>query len=279
MAWAVQESPWPWPPFEEKIVIDTHQKWHAVSFGPSVRIAEAVDRCFTLGLIVNEKRAFRPDLYNFAMLRGIEYRQIEHRNELAEVDWKHDVGICFGFGVIFDAQTIERFGCGIWNIHAGKLPEYRSRHPIGWALIENQPEMTVTIHTIDSRIDRGHRLGELTLPISVEDNEQTLSERVERLAARDLIDLGLDTYRKGTAEPIGEGRYLPSLQGRWDSVDPAEFDSIFLFNLIRSKMRYGGVEVAGKRYTRCDFVCPGVTDSSSDGDSFTCKDGIEVCLS
>lgn len=257
---------------------EKQQRWHAVSFGPSTAIAEAIDRRLALDLIVNEKRSFSPSLYNLAMLRGIEYRQIESGDELARFERDYDVGICYGFGLIFDSKAIERFACGIWNIHAGKLPQYRSRHPIGWALLENQQDLTVTIHTIDSRIDRGQMLAEKTLPVSVEDNEKTLAERVEHIAARDLIDLGIDAYRTGSAKPIGEGRYLPSLQGKWDSVDPAEVDSIFLFNLVRSKMRYGGIEVAGKRFTRCDFVYPGMKDRYPEGDFFTCNDGIEVHL-
>lgn len=257
---------------------DSHQQWRAVSFGPSVLIAEAVDRRFKLDLVVNEKRAFSPALYNLTVLRGIEYRQIEGKDELALIGSDYDLGICFGFGVIFDADTIGRFNRGIWNIHAGKLPEYRSRHPIGWALLENQRDITVTIHTIDSRIDRGQLLSELTLPVSVEDNETTLTERVEQVAAQGLIDQGIDAYLSGSAKPIGEGRYLPSLQGKWDSVDPAQVESVFLFGLIRSKMRYGGVEVAGKRYTQCDFVNRDAEDHYRDGDLFMCKDGIEVSL-
>ncbi len=257
---------------------DSHQQWRAVSFGPSVLIAEAVDRRFKLDLVVNEKRAFSAALYNLTVLRGIEYRQIEGKDELALIGSDYDLGICFGFGVIFDADTIGRFNRGIWNIHAGKLPEYRSRHPIGWALLENQRDITVTIHTIDSRIDRGQLLSELTLPVSVEDNETTLTERVEQVAAQGLIDQGIDAYLSGSAKPIGEGRYLPSLQGKWDSVDPAQVESVFLFGLIRSKMRYGGVEVAGKRYTQCDFVNRDAEDHYRDGDLFMCKDGIEVSL-
>lgn len=257
---------------------DSQQQWRTVSFGPSTLIAEAVGQRFTLDLIVNEKRAFCPNLYNLAMLRGIEYLQIESKDELAGFDWDYDLGICFGFGVIFDSRTIECFSTGIWNIHAGKLPDYRGRHPIGWALLENQKELTVTLHTIDAEIDRGQLLAELTTPIAVEDNEQTLTERVEQMAARNLIDRGIDAYRSGLAKPIDEGRYLPSLQGKWDSVDPSEVDSIFLFNLVRSKVRYGGVEVAGKRYTRCDFVCPEAESRYCNGDPYTCKDGVEVQL-
>lgn len=259
-------------------MIDMQQKWRAVSFGPSSMLAEAADRRFKLDLIVNERRSFSPSLYNLAMVRNIAYRQIETTNDLADLELDYDVGIAYGFGLIFGVEIIERFAHGIWNIHAGKLPQYRSRHPIGWALIENQRELSLSIHTIDGEIDRGHLLGELTLPISIDDNEMTLTARVETIAARELIDMAIDTYQTGSWKEIGKGRYLPSLQGRWDSVDPSEVDSVFLFNLIRSKMRYGGVVIAGKRYSQCDFVYPEMKERYGEGDFYTCNDGIEVRL-
>jgi len=58
------------------------QEWHAVSFGPSIRITEAIDRRFSLDLIVNEKRSFSQSLYNLAMLRKIEYREIETKTSV-----------------------------------------------------------------------------------------------------------------------------------------------------------------------------------------------------
>lgn len=257
---------------------DMHQKWRAVSFGPSSMIAEACGRQFKLDLIVNESRCFSHSLYNLAMVRKIEYRQVETKNDLDNLELDYDVGICYGFGLIFSVATIERFAHGIWNIHAGKLPQYRTRHPIGWALIENQHELSVTIHTIDKEIDRGYLLGELRLPISIEDNEKTLIDRAEGIAARELIEKAIDTYQKGSMKKIGKGRYLPSLQGKWGALDPGEVDSIFLYNLIRSKTCYGGVEIAGKRYIHCDFVCPEMKEHYTDGDFYTCNDGIEVHL-
>src|SRR5689334_21238254 len=35
------------------------------------------------------------------------------------------------------------------NVHAGKLPQYRGRNVINWALINGEPEIGLTVHLVD----------------------------------------------------------------------------------------------------------------------------------
>ena len=40
--------------------------------------------------------------------------------------------------IIISKKIIKFYKMGIWNIHPGELPAYRGRHPISWAIMNNE---------------------------------------------------------------------------------------------------------------------------------------------
>jgi len=71
----------------------------------------------------------------------------------------------------------------VLNIHLSKLPEYKGRHPLHWALINGEKEIGITIHEMIKQIDGGRILWQETCPISektsVAEARELLMEQLE----------------------------------------------------------------------------------------------------
>jgi len=71
----------------------------------------------------------------------------------------------------------------VLNIHLSKLPEYKGRHPLHWALINGEKEIGITIHEMIRQIDGGRILWQETCPISektsVAEARELLMEQLE----------------------------------------------------------------------------------------------------
>ena len=59
------------------------------------------------------------------------------------------------FNQIFRSSIINTPRLGIINCHAGKLPFYRGRNILNWALINDEKEFGITVHYVDEGIDTG----------------------------------------------------------------------------------------------------------------------------
>src|SRR6185503_1899603 len=87
---------------------------------------------------------------------------------------------------------------GILNFHAGKLPLYRGRNVINWALINGEHEIGLTAHYMDEGIDTGDIVLQRTLPVAWTDAYDVVLRRVvEQLPA--LVDEAVDLVATGRA--------------------------------------------------------------------------------
>jgi methionyl-tRNA formyltransferase len=83
------------------------------------------------------------------------------------------------------------------NIHNGKLPLYRGMMPTFWALLHDEPEVTITVHTMVEKLDAGEVLAEYRVPITAQDSQFDLSARAKDVAGREVAGL---LGRLGTPE-------------------------------------------------------------------------------
>jgi len=67
---------------------------------------------------------------------------------------------------------------GCLNFHAGKLPFYRGRNVINWAIINGEREIGITAHFMDEGIDTGDILLQRTEPIGWTDTYGDVLARV-----------------------------------------------------------------------------------------------------
>ncbi|SJZ43499.1 methionyl-tRNA formyltransferase [Selenihalanaerobacter shriftii] len=125
---------------------------------------------------------------------------------------KPDLIVSMSYDQIIRKELIEIPSQGIINIHAGKLPYYRGRSPINWAIINGEEEIGLTVHYIDQGIDTGDIIIQEKVPININDNYATILRKVEELTptilmqAINQIENGLVISKKHSHL---EGIYLP----------------------------------------------------------------------
>lgn len=88
-----------------------------------------------------------------------------------------DLYVSMSFNQIFKQDILVHCPLGIINCHAGKLPFYRGRNILNWALINDEKEFGITVHFVDTGIDTGDIILQRAYPISEEDNYETLLNR------------------------------------------------------------------------------------------------------
>ena len=98
------------------------------------------------------------------------------------------------------------------NIHNGKLPFYRGMMPTFWALLHDEPEVTVTVHTMVEKLDAGMVVAEYRVPITPQDSQFDLSARAKEVAGQEVAQLlaRLDTpeWPVPTSVDMSQKRYF-----------------------------------------------------------------------
>jgi methionyl-tRNA formyltransferase len=89
-----------------------------------------------------------------------------------------DLGLSIAFNQILRPPVLATTRLGFVNFHAGKLPHFRGRNIINWAIINGESEIGMTAHLIDEGIDTGDILLQRTLPIGWTDTYGDLLGRV-----------------------------------------------------------------------------------------------------
>jgi len=252
---------------------------NVIVFTSSYRIVETLEYFVNVRAIICEKSSHNLMLFNYSKWRKIPLSLVEKENEILEeipegIEW----GISYGFGLIFKESTITKFQKGIWNIHTGKLPDYRGRHPITWAFLKGETKIGVTIHQIDKEIDVGKLLATGHVHREMNDGLNEIDSKIIFLLKNELIRTAIENFDKGKIRSIKKGEYLkPFFNGiSIDSVN--EINSSFLFNAVRAQSSYGGIRVEGKIYVDAYYYNDEFSKSLFGADIVKCKDGIKLAL-
>ena len=117
--------------------------------------------CFgTLKLIASHLFMFyKPSLQFINDVNSKEF--IRH---LKDTGYTH--GISLSFGQIFKKDIINYFNGNLVNIHSSILPRDKGLMPNFWCLYNNYNFSGVTLHRIDTNIDTGVIINQITYPIS-----------------------------------------------------------------------------------------------------------------
>ena len=100
-----------------------------------------------------------------------------------------DLLLSVSYNQILKRAALDCAPLGAVNLHAGKLPFYRGRNVINWAIINGETEIGLTSHHVDEGIDTGDIIAQRTLPIGWTD---TYGEVLARVVAA-LPGLAVDT--------------------------------------------------------------------------------------
>ena len=131
-------------------------------------------------------------LKHYSEKYNIEYLKHENINsdEFISIVKKYncDLFVSMSFNQIFRSVIINLPKYKTINCHAGKLPFYRGRNILNWALINDEKEFGITVHYVDEGIDTGGIILQRSYKITADDSYKTLLERAYVDCATILYD-------------------------------------------------------------------------------------------
>jgi methionyl-tRNA formyltransferase len=156
-----------------------------------------------------------------------------------------DLFVSMSFNQIFKRDTIEIPRFKTINCHAGKLPFYRGRNILNWALINDENEFGITVHYVDEGIDTGDIILQRVFPITDSDNYCTLLNKAY-VECADILCEAISLIKSGSAprfpqaliHPIG---FYCVQRKQGDEIIGWHQESRSLFNFIRALCSPGPV--------------------------------------
>jgi methionyl-tRNA formyltransferase len=200
------------------------------------------DTSFEIAFIVPRSDTQDTTLLEFAKKFAIDYLHPEKINSAEFLQkaqsYNCDLFVSMSFNQIFKAELLKLTPLGAINCHAGKLPFYRGRNILNWALINDEKEFGITVHFIDEGIDTGDIILQRAYPISDSDNYNSLLLVAYAACASVLYD-ALKLVQSNTVHAIKQTDIHPvglycGRRGAGDERINWNQTSRELFNFIRA---------------------------------------------
>ncbi len=139
-------------------------------------------------------------LINYAKkhnIKVLKHRNINSKEFISLIEkFNCDLFVSMSFNQIFKSKIINLAKYKIINCHAGKLPFYRGRNVLNWALINDEKEFGITVHYIDELIDNGNIILQKTFKITDNDDYNTLLQRAY-IECANLLYKAIKIFFKG----------------------------------------------------------------------------------
>lgn len=149
-----------------------------------------------------------------------------------------DLFVSMSFNQIFKEKMINLPKYKTINCHAGKLPFYRGRNVLSWALVNDEKEFGITVHYVDEGIDTGDIILQETYHITDEDTYGTLLTRAYEGCA-DVLYKAIKMIQEGKVKRIRQSDIDPvgiycGVRRAGDEVIDWTQTSREIFNFIRA---------------------------------------------
>lgn len=118
-------------------------------------------------------------------------------------DYRCDLFVSMSFNQIFRRPLFDLPRLKTINCHAGKLPFYRGRNVLNWALINDENEFGITVHYIDEGIDTGDIILQRCFSISDKDDYSSLLTLAYKECAKILYD-SIKLIQDNNVKPINQ---------------------------------------------------------------------------
>jgi methionyl-tRNA formyltransferase len=133
-----------------------------------------------------------------------------------------DLAICTAFPWLIPQETIDVPRLGIVNGHPSLLPRYRGPFPIAWAIRNGETEVGMSFHLMDAAFDTGNVLAQKAIPLSDDDDEETLYGRFQP-AVEELLPVVFDRLAAGDrGDPQVGGEYQSMFEEDYWAIDPSQ---------------------------------------------------------
>jgi len=174
-----------------------------------------------------------------ARARGIDVIQPPDANADDVRSWvtalRPDLSISIQYDQIIRRPLRAAAPAGFINVHPGKLPWYRGRSTVNWAIVNGESEVGVTVHLMDDGVDTGDILLQDTVPIEWPDTYASMLEKLQAVVPK-LVVQAVDGLAHGTMVPrpqTGLGSYFSVRRSGDEAIDWAA-SSLQVYNLIRA---------------------------------------------
>lgn len=154
-----------------------------------------------------------------------------------------DMLVSMSFDQIFRKKILNITPGGIINCHAGKLPFYRGRNILNWALINDEKEFGITVHYVDEGVDTGDIILQKCFSIDDSDNYATLLEK-SFVECAQILHEGLEVIKSGKVKRVEQktihpvGSYCGQRKIGDERIDWSQ-SSRRIFNFVRAICRPG----------------------------------------
>lgn len=248
-------------------------------FSSNYKLAQKLFYTYTLKAVYAESRHLSKDLFNLCSLWDIPLyciETIECLDNILPKKTNNALAISYGTGLLFKNRHIDKFKYGIWNIHTGKLPENRGRHPLGWTFINNDKYFTLSIHRINEEIDQGILIYECNIQRDINDKSEDIMKKIDKIIEKDFLEQAIKNYCQNKTKILKKGIYNENLKNKFNAIYSKDYTAKELYSIFKSQSQYGTLTVNDRLYNTCDFYCENLVYSN--GDIVECKDSKKVYL-
>lgn len=234
---------------------------------------------------VGRKKVLTPSpVKKVALENGIEvFTPIKIREDYERIlEIKPDIIITCAYGQIIPKILLDLPQYKCVNVHASLLPKYRGGAPIHASILNGDEYTGITIMYMDEGMDDGNIIKQESLRIELNDNIDTLSDKLSVLGANLLIDT-LPSVLDGSCESIKQNESEVSFAytiKRKDELLDFNNNYIDIYNKVRalvprSYFVMNGIEykVVKVRYESRVGDVGRINNIYKDGIGIGCKDG------
>jgi methionyl-tRNA formyltransferase len=151
-------------------------------------------------------------LEELASIHGIDFIKSSNINKKDFIEslqkYDCDIFVSLSFNQIFKNEIINLPPLKTINVHCGKLPFYRGRNILNWALINDENEFGITVHYVDEGIDTGDIISQKVYPINDLDTYNSLLIKAYAGCAEILYDT-LKVIQTGSFKSISQKSIHP----------------------------------------------------------------------
>jgi methionyl-tRNA formyltransferase len=176
---------------------------HMESYAPFRRLIQRGENIVGFVTLIPEsmqKMSGATDLTGLADNAGIPMLRIKNINSPEAMDWIRalapDVILVIGWTQLLKDELLRMPKLACLGFHASLLPKYRGRAPINWALIYGEKVTGNSMITLEPEADTGDIVAQREIPITDEDDCNTLYQKVGQTEV-EMLEAVLPQLRKG----------------------------------------------------------------------------------
>lgn len=169
---------------------------------------------------------------DWALENNLNLLQPEKLKEEGFIDalkmFEADVAVLASYGKMVPQEVLDVFPKGIVNIHPSMLPKFRGATPVQSAILLGEKNTGVSLMLIDKDLDHGPIIAQSEFPISNDDTNTTLHDKLAAESVK-LLNDNFYMYLSGEITPIEQDhtkatftKLLTKEDGKIDWSKPAE---------------------------------------------------------